>query len=61
MESDKADLSSIATTVDELRGRVQDHADRARDQRRDDIAGALYDVERALAGALRRLESVVRG
>ena len=61
MDSERADLSSIATAVEELRARVEVIAGRARDDRRDDVATTLNDVERALAGAVRRLDTLVRG
>jgi hypothetical protein len=60
MDSERADLSSISSALDELRSRIEAIADRARDQRQDDVASTLYDVERALTGAVRRLDTVVR-
>ena len=61
MDSTRADLASVATALEELRSRVVAAADTERDRRHDDTAAALYDVERSLLAALRRIDSVVRG
>lgn len=53
---DAAELSSIATVLDDLQGRVVEVADRWRLVEREDIAGDLYDVERSLRSAQRRIQ-----
>ncbi|MGH9155036.1 MAG: hypothetical protein ACRD1K_04130 [Acidimicrobiales bacterium] len=54
-----AELSSMATAVDELTRRVTAIADDYRAARRDDLAAELFKAERALIGARRNLERVV--
>lgn len=56
-----AELSSLATALDELARRVTAIAERYAGARRDDLATELYQVERALAGARRGLAKVVNG
>jgi hypothetical protein len=50
-----AELSSLATALEELRQRVCTIADLAAAEHDDDTASELYAVERALMGAGRRL------
>jgi hypothetical protein len=50
-----AELSSLATVVEELTRRVTALAQGYAGARRDDVASELYEVERALTGAGRRL------
>jgi len=59
--SDAAELSSIATVLSDLQGRVVEVADRWRMIERDDVAGDLYDVERSLRNAQRRIRRAVQG
>lgn len=59
MSSPAAELSSLATALDELTRRVTAIADRYAVDRRDDLATELYHVERALVGASRSLAKVV--
>ena len=54
-----AELSSLATALDELTQRITAMADDAAAQQREDVAGELFEVERALVGASRRLMKVV--
>ena len=54
-----AELSSLATALDELTQRITAMADDAASQQRDDVASELFEVERALTGASRRLMKVV--
>jgi len=61
MSSSAAELSSLATALDELTRRVTAIADRYAGASRDDLATALYQVERALVGASRSLAKVVDG
>jgi hypothetical protein len=58
MDSDSALLSSIATALDELTVRVAEIAGRYEGTPRADLASDLYDVERALRAATRRLAKV---
>ena len=59
MDSDLADLTSVATALDELTGRVSEVADRYNATTRDDVATDLYEVERALRSAHRRLTQAI--
>ncbi|HVM04087.1 MAG TPA: hypothetical protein VM242_02845 [Acidimicrobiales bacterium] len=58
MSSSAAELSSLATALDELTRRVTAIADRYL-QDREDLATELYHVERALNGASRSLAKAV--
>ncbi len=60
MDSDLAELSSVATQIDELAERIVRVAQRHQGSDRDDIAVRLYEVERSLHGAGRNLQSAVR-
>ncbi|HEX6569524.1 MAG TPA: hypothetical protein VF015_10170 [Acidimicrobiales bacterium] len=60
MESDRAELSALATTLDELTARLTAAADRYRGSPRGDVADGLYEVERSLLAASRKLERVLR-
>ncbi|HET6954278.1 MAG TPA: hypothetical protein VFI47_28195 [Acidimicrobiales bacterium] len=60
METDRAELSALATSVDEVTRRVTAAADRLRGTARDDIAQGLYEVERSLLTAARKLDRVLR-
>ena len=53
------ELSSVATALGELTGRVGELAERLARDARDDLATALYEVERSMSAAARRLESMV--
>jgi hypothetical protein len=55
MPAPRAELSSLATALEELRGRVAALADQARASQDEDTASELFAVERALTGASRRL------
>jgi hypothetical protein len=54
-----AQLSAVATALGELTTRVADLAESLSAESRDDLATALYEVERSLGAAARRLESMV--
>jgi hypothetical protein len=54
-----AELSSIATSLEELTRRVTGLGEAAQQVGDDDHAAELFAVERALTGALRRLHRVV--
>jgi DNA/RNA-binding domain of Phe-tRNA-synthetase-like protein len=54
-----AELSSVATALDELTKRVAGIAEGLSGTERDDVALTLYEVERSLATAQRRLGRVM--
>lgn len=54
-----AQLSSLSTVVDELVARVTALADRYSGTERDDLAHDLYEVERSLKEARRRLAKLM--
>jgi hypothetical protein len=58
--SDAASLQSALTALEDLAGRVVEVADRHRDRPEGEVAVGLYEVERSLRAATRRLEQVVR-
>jgi hypothetical protein len=60
MEIERAELSALATSIDEVTRRVTAAADRLRGTPRDDVASGLYEVERSLLTAGRKLDRVVR-
>jgi alkylhydroperoxidase/carboxymuconolactone decarboxylase family protein YurZ len=56
MPAPLAELSSVATALDELNRRLVAIADKAATDHDDETASELFAVERALRGALRRLD-----
>lgn len=60
MADPRAELSSLATALENLTERVTAIAETADRTADETLAGELYEVERALAGAQRRLARVVR-
>ncbi len=60
MESDRAELSALATTLEDLTTRITAMADRFRGTARGDVADNLYEVERSLLTAARKLDRVER-
>jgi len=54
-----AELSSLATALDELTRRVTAHADAAGTAKDEEAAKELFAIERALTGANRRLTRLV--
>lgn len=52
-------LSSVATALDELTRRVTEMAELLAGADREDLAGELFEVERSLLAAGRRLARVV--
>ena len=60
MSSDRAELDSATTTIDELTLRVSTIADQRQEAGDEATATDLYDVERALKAASRKLAGVVR-
>lgn len=59
MELDPAQLSALATTLSELTERVTAVADQFQSSPREDVAADLYEVERNLRAASRRLQALV--
>jgi hypothetical protein len=59
MELDTAHLSSLSTALGELTDRVTELADGYQGSPREDVAADLYEVERLLQAAHRRLGSLV--
>ncbi|HZM29351.1 MAG TPA: hypothetical protein VFB77_02610 [Acidimicrobiales bacterium] len=61
MESDRAELSALATTLEDVTTRITAVADRYQGSpNRGDIADGLYEVERSLRTAARKLERILR-
>ena len=58
--SDLAELSSIATTLDDILRRIDDMSRRYEGTPREDFAVRLRDVERSLGSSVRRLEALLR-
>jgi len=61
MDDDRAQLSSVATALDELTDRVTRLADDFRAAADDQTATELFEIERVLQQAARRLDRLVRG
>jgi hypothetical protein len=59
--STQAELSSITSTLGELTSRVTAMATEAAQGKQVNLASELYEVERAMTGALRRLERIIAG
>ena len=59
MPLDTAQLSSLTTTLEDLSHRVTELADQLQDSPREDIAADLYEVERHLLSATRRLKALL--
>ncbi|MGH9090469.1 MAG: hypothetical protein ACRDZR_03670 [Acidimicrobiales bacterium] len=57
----RTELSSLTSTLDELTRRITALADRAQGEHDDELATALFGVERSLQGALRRLNRLEPG
>lgn len=58
MSSNAAELSSLVTALDELVARVSGLADDLSGVNRDALGAELYEVERSLRAAQRRLSSL---
>jgi hypothetical protein len=56
---DYSELASMAESMDALARRVGKMGDAAKAAKRDEPAADLYAVERALAGATRRLKRLI--
>lgn len=60
MESDRAQLSALASTLDDLTNRITEMAGRYQGGAREDVAQGLYEVERSLRSAGRGVSKVMR-
>jgi len=59
MSLDAAHLSSLSTALDELTQRITSLADDYHSSPREDVAADLYEVERSLQAAARRLRTLL--
>jgi hypothetical protein len=59
MALDTAQLSSLTTALDELTQRVTTLADEYQGSPREDVAAGLYEAERHLVAATRRLQGLL--
>lgn len=55
----KADLLSLSSTLDQMIERLEGAADEVRGTDTDDMLGAIYDIERHLRAANRRLSRTI--
>jgi hypothetical protein len=60
MEDPRPELSSVSTALDELTKRLSAMADAAVGEKQD-ISVELFEIERSLRGAQRRLQKLVTG
>ncbi len=60
MASDRAQLSSVSTALEDLTRRVTESAERHLDTEEENIASELYEIERSMRAAGRRLSRLVR-
>jgi hypothetical protein len=60
VRDEHAELSSAATLLHDLIERIESAADRLHAAREEAAAAELYEVERALRGANRRLDALLR-
>jgi hypothetical protein len=59
MALDTAQLSSLSTALDDLSQRVTAMAEQLQGSPREDVAADLYEIERHLGAATRRLKALV--
>jgi len=59
MALDTAQLSSLSTALEDLSKRITDMADQYQASPREDVAADLYEVERHLVAATRRLQALL--
>jgi hypothetical protein len=60
MERESAELSSVETQISDLTRRIVETAGVFKNGGRDDVAHELFEVERSLRAAARRLERAAR-
>jgi Mg2+ and Co2+ transporter CorA len=58
MSLDSAQLSSLSTALDDLAKRITELAEQYQGSPREDVAADLYEVERHLVAATRRLKAL---
>jgi len=61
MDNERAQLSSVATALQELTDRVAQLAEESKRTTDDQASSELFEVERTLRQATRRLDRLVRG
>jgi hypothetical protein len=61
MDQDRAQLAPVATALDELTHRITVLAESYTASKDDQVATELYEIERSLQQAARRLDRLVRG
>ena len=54
-----AELASLADTLEQAAKRLAAIADASQTAKREDVASSLYDIERAVLNAQRRLEKLL--
>ena len=54
-----AELASLADTLEQAAKRLAAIADESQKAKREDVASSLYDIERAVLNAQRRLEKLL--
>jgi len=59
MPADRSELASISSLLDHLTRRIASMGETAARERHDDEAKELFGIERALTGALRRVERLL--
>lgn len=59
MATDLAELSSLSSTLEQLTRRVGAMGESARVRKQEDVANELFNVERALSGAQRRISRLM--
>jgi hypothetical protein len=60
VESDRAQLSALASTLEDLTRRVTEIATKYQGSPREDVAHGLFEAERSLRAAQRQLAKVMR-
>jgi len=60
MDVDRAELSTISTALEDLNRRITAMADRNAGTRREGLSIELYEVERSLRAARRRLAKALK-
>ncbi len=58
--SDAAELSSLATVLEDTTTRITTMAERYQDTTREDVTSRLFEVERSLRRAIRSIEQLGR-
>ena len=61
MSDDRAQLASVATALDELTARITRLAEEMNGAHDEQAADELFEIERTLQQAARRLDRLVRG